>query len=157
MSKTVQQRFDEKYTPEPNSGCWLWMGARNEKGYGSMDVNGRSERAHRVSYRLHRGSIPEGLFVLHKCDIRRCVNPDHLFLGTAADNTADMFAKGRASDRSGANNPNSKITKLQAEEIRASKLPISVLMEKIGLSYHQIYCIQVGYRWRTPEQEVSDG
>ena len=89
LSKT--DRFENKYIPEPNSGCWLWVAGRMSNGYGGVMGNG----AHRTSWELYRGAIPEGLSVLHKCDVKICVNPDHLFLGTQADNLADMRGKNR--------------------------------------------------------------
>ncbi len=74
--------------------CWLWTGTKLSLGYGILSVAGKSVRAHRFSYEMHRGSTT-GKMVCHKCDTPLCVNPDHLFLGTAKDNTADMHAKGR--------------------------------------------------------------
>lgn len=72
-------------------GCWEWQGQRNEKGYGYW----RGKRAHRHSWEQANGVIPAGMFVMHVCDNPPCVRPDHLAIGTAADNTADMLAKGR--------------------------------------------------------------
>lgn len=80
---------------DKTSGCWLWRGASVPRGYGVIYFNGRQTYTHRVSYELHVGPIPDGLFVLHRCDVPACVNPDHLFIGSAADNVADMMAKGR--------------------------------------------------------------
>lgn len=90
----AHDRFVASYRVD-ESGCWLWR-ATGGRRYGSLFVDGRREQAHRVSWLLHRGKIPDGLHVLHKCDTPLCVNPDHLFLGTHADNMADMKAKGRA-------------------------------------------------------------
>lgn len=75
--------------------CWEWRGATNSKGYGRCKIQQRMWLAHRWSWVLHKGAIPVGLLVLHHCDNRRCVNPEHLFLGTARDNTQDMIRKGR--------------------------------------------------------------
>lgn len=97
MRRSALDRFSRKYIPEPNSGCWLWLGAISATGYGYFDAREfpGEHRAHRISYRLHKGPIPDGLFVCHSCDQRSCVNPSHLWLGTALDNNRDMIAKGR--------------------------------------------------------------
>ena len=109
----LQERFDAKYVPEPNSGCWLWSAAVTPSGgakgkppkafYGTILVGRRGTLAHRVSYQLHCGHIPSGMSVLHTCDVPLCVNPEHLFLGTQTDNMRDCVAKGRKIMPSGAN------------------------------------------------------
>ncbi len=81
-------------TKQPN-GCILWLRHRDTGGYGQMEVDGRGARAHRVSYSIFVGPIPDGLWVLHRCDVRNCINPAHFFLGTRRDNINDMLAKGR--------------------------------------------------------------
>jgi hypothetical protein len=75
--------------------CWLWTRKPDAYGYGVFSVNGRHTRAHRFSWELHHGPVPDGLWVLHKCDTPACVRPDHLFIGTQMDNVTDMIAKGR--------------------------------------------------------------
>lgn len=81
-----------------SNGCWLWTGARGDHGYGTIGDGPPwvTKLAHRVSYELHKGPIPKGLYVLHTCDVRECVNPDHLYAGTPLDNVRDCFARGRA-------------------------------------------------------------
>ena len=94
MSKlSVLERFESKFVK--SDGCWLWQAGHFSNGYGSFNVNGRDCRAQRMAWVLYVGAIPEGLFVLHRCDVRECVNPAHLFLGSAADNVTDMVQKSR--------------------------------------------------------------
>lgn len=84
--------------PVTECGCWIWMSSLGGKGYGACPPRCSGEqRAHRLAWRIYRGAIPPKMMVLHRCDVRACVNPDHLWLGTNADNMRDMVAKGRSS------------------------------------------------------------
>jgi hypothetical protein len=86
-------RFMAKVQPVTESGCWIWMGAAGR--YGNMQMNKKHMDAHRASWLLFNGEIPNGMCVLHKCDVPLCVNPRHLFVATHRDNTHDMIRKGR--------------------------------------------------------------
>jgi hypothetical protein len=83
--------FLDRSVPEPNSGCWLWLGSVNANGYGKIG----GKLAHRMAWAAHNGPVPDGLNVLHSCDVRCCINPAHLFLGTQPENVADCIAKDR--------------------------------------------------------------
>ena len=98
--------------------CWFWIGGKDSDGYGLRDVDGKVKGAHRVSYEYFRGDIPEGMCVLHACDVPACVNPAHLFVGTHQDNMDDMAAKGRAAI--GEKNGYAKLTKDDVLKIRAA-------------------------------------
>lgn len=127
------QKFYDKITGEPNTGCWLWMGEWMPTGYGRHHPKTGRTGAHRFSYQAHRGQIPKGMFVCHKCDVPACVNPDHLFIGTQADNMADKARKGRTPDRHGEKHP---LCKLKDEDIRKI-----YLLRKDGLKQKEIAAI----------------
>jgi hypothetical protein len=92
-SISEEERFWEKVNKTET--CWIWTANKSKLGYGKFSVQGKSVPAHRYAYSLVHGSIPHGLFVCHKCDVPSCINPEHLWLGSPSDNTADMVAKNR--------------------------------------------------------------
>ena len=92
----VEIRFNTKYLINEHTDCWEWTAATNNIGYGMFRFdNYKMRTAHRVSYELHKGPIPQGKVVCHTCDNPKCVNPDHLWVGTLKDNAQDMVNKGR--------------------------------------------------------------
>lgn len=130
-------------------GCWLWVGCHVSNGYGRMDFRGRKIGAHQASWIIHNGTIPVGLFVCHRCDVRDCVRPDHLFLGTQADNLADATRKGR--NPRGESHGRARLLLPQVHEIRSrlAKGELqSVLCDEFGVTQATISRIKLGKSWR---------
>ena len=121
--------------------CWLWTGAKASWGYGMINSGppeNHAIRAHRLSWEMHNGPIPDGMAVCHHCDTPACVNPDHLFLGTIADNNADMGAKGRrrgGGAPAGDDHPLRKLTDAEIAEIRTAYQPGRVTYKELGRRY----------------------
>lgn len=116
--KPLFDRFMKRVSPEPNSGCWLWFGSGTNDGYGQIGIDGRNHLAHRISFELHYGKISPDTKVLHSCDLPCCVNPEHLFLGTQADNMADMVKKKRHARLRGEAHGRAKLTDDDVRTIR---------------------------------------
>lgn len=115
----LENRFWKKVIKSPDGGCWTWHGTGDRDGYGHIGVGGKTRLAHRVSWQLHYGNIPDGLFVLHHCDNPSCINPTHLFLGTAKDNMRDMVNKDRSAKKSRAyKSRNTKLSQSDVQDIR---------------------------------------
>lgn len=145
--------FNDKHTPGPTSGCWLWTGAVGSGTYGTMTRNikgGKSlyKLAHRFSWERHNGPIPEGLCVLHKCDVRTCVNPGHLFLGTQKDNLHDMHKKGRDIPPAGSRNSHAKIAEKDVRYIRNSEGSDKDISDKFGIQTQTVKRIRNKLSWR---------
>ena len=150
MRPAAKERFMAKVEPEPNTGCWLWKGYVLPDGYGAVSIAGkRSRAAHRISWELFRGEIPPGMLVCHRCDVRACVNPEHLFLGSLQENAADMKRKGRS--RAGESNPAAKLKAAEVREIKAMMarpgFSARETAARFGVSPGLIYAIRKGRAW----------
>lgn len=132
--------------------CWLWQGAKHSGGYGGVRRVGYPNLAHRVSWHITNGPIPEGLLVLHACDTRNCVKPSHLWLGTYQDNAKDMVAKGRGAitkiDVRGERHGAAKLTWEKVREIRTSLEPGYLLAARFGIARQTISKVRLGRLWK---------
>lgn len=115
-----------------DTGCWLWKMQTSPGGYGLAGQHGKVRKAHRIAWVAARGPIPDGLHVCHRCDVRRCCNPDHLFLGTNLDNTLDKVAKGR--QLKGSEAPSAKLTEADASIIKML-LGLGVRVSRLAALY----------------------
>ena len=138
QSESLRQRLERHSIPEPNSGCLLWQGSATKNGYGWVRWNGARLIAHRASWEDANGQpIPQGMCVLHKCDVPACINPDHLSIGTQSENLADMAKKGRAKygkRRGGKPSWNVKLTKADVLSIRCDPRPTAALALVYGVA-----------------------
>lgn len=129
------------------TGCWIWTGPQNGKGYGVFYTGNKDRSAHRISYEVFKGPIPDGLHVLHRCDTPACVNPAHLRAGTVKENMAEREARGRRDVR-GEQIGTSKLTEAQIREIKASAgISQKALAEKYGVKPTHIWRIRTGKSW----------
>lgn len=152
---SAKQRFDEAFSPEPNTGCWLWLLSVGRDGYGRFADKRKSSGAHRASYRLNVGPIPKGMHVLHCCDQRTCVNPAHLFLGTHVENMADRQRKGRTA--SGERVHGARLSQADVVAVRAQigRRTQSQIAEQFGVGASTIAMIACGRNWRHVNEAAS--
>ncbi len=167
--RPVSERFWEKV--RKTNTCWLWIGSIANHGYGQISYKLKPVVAHRISFELHYGAIPKGMWVLHRCDNKACVNPDHLFLGTNFDNVQDMIRKGRSwsqKDRAavvrlghkcrkylphiyGVKQHSAKLTPAKVRKIRtlcAAGLSFTAIGKKFGVARTSIAAIYRGKNWK---------
>jgi hypothetical protein len=148
--------FDHRPLPErfwkfvrKTDSCWEWKGSKFRTGYSRISVRGKSRLAHRVSFALNVGEIPEGMLICHRCDNRWCVNPEHLFIGSHADNAGDMLSKGRSSR--GEKNSHSKLTEqavLEIRQLQSQGLRGIEIAKLFGVDVATISHIKVGRHWK---------
>ncbi len=150
----VRERFWSKVDSSGGpTACWIWKGTRNPYGYGTF-MTSRNVMAHRVSWGLWMGEPPpSNLFVCHRCDNRPCVNPAHLFLGTAADNNWDMVRKGRwrGGSKPGSLHPSSKLTfetATAARQMWSDGRPVRAIAAELGVSVPTIYRVLRRQAWK---------
>lgn len=152
QNKTRKQKLLERVAMT-FSDCWYWTGFIDELGYG-VSSDHKVRKAHRLSWSIFNGDIPKGMKVLHKCDIRSCVNPNHLFLGTQADNVQDMISKGRQvypTPKPGVLNPQAKLTPIKVLEIREKYKngeTLNDLTEEYGISKMTVFRAAKQISWR---------
>jgi len=148
-------RFARYVFPVTECGCWIWTGALHVRdGYGVFSTLDPKMvwGAHRYAWQLRNGPIPDGMHVLHRCDVRCCVNPDHLFLGTHADNMRDKVSKNRQSIARGSR---PQLSPGQVLEIRGSNLPLVELGKLYGVTRISIGNIRSGRTWSRLKSEVA--
>ncbi len=149
-SMSLRKRFENKIIR--TATCWLWNASvrKAKDGYGQINATGSPTKklmAHRVAYELYVGSIPKGMLVLHRCDNPRCVNPEHLFLGTPLDNTTDMIRKGRNASQAGETNGYAKLTWKAIHLIRSDNRLQRVIAAEYGVCQTLIGKIKRGEVW----------
>lgn len=149
MRKTELENFERHI--DKSGDCWLWTASTVGNGYGQFHNRLiRGKYAHRYSFRITNGHLPEDLLVLHKCDTPRCVRPDHLFLGTYKDNSDDKIAKGRYRNGSspGEKNPRHKLSSAEVLAIRADSRGATEIAQEKGIDRTTVHRIRTGRSWR---------
>lgn len=150
---TLEERFWNFVQKKSDDECWEWQGQRLSNGYGRISLGAKSlgsDGAHRVSWRIaNKQEIPDGMFVMHKCDNPCCVNPNHLTIGTPKDNTQDMISKGRKRvvSAKGEGNGKSLLDEEKVRFIRSSTLNHAELGRQLGVSPNCIRGVRISRTW----------
>lgn len=144
-ARPITERFTEKVRPHAD-GCHEWIGTLMPNGYGQVHLSGRTAYAHRVAWELAFGTIPRGMFVLHSCDNRKCVNPTHLWLGSFQDNMDDMTNKLRHAH--GARNGHAKLTVKHVRAIRAASGTHQAISQRFGVTQPLVSMIRTRRIWK---------
>jgi hypothetical protein len=152
----LERRFWAKVDRSDPDGCWPWIGFRRKAGYGCFFALGQSRQATHVALWLTTGEwLPKGIFACHHCDNPSCVNPAHLFLGTAADNARDCLEKGRDVNPQGERNGSAKLTEDDVRAILAAPESQRQLAAKYGVTQQLIGLIRTRKIWRHVTEEVN--
>lgn len=150
--RPLRERLLEKLEPCPATGCWLFTGGLNESGYGVLGAprSNKFIKAHRASWELHKGPIPKGVLVLHRCDVPSCCNPGHLYLGSFKDNSQDMVRKGRdfRPDNRGERASYALLNWSAARDMRKREMTQRGYAEKYGVSRSTVNQVQRNAIWR---------
>jgi hypothetical protein len=133
--RNPKQRLYDKFKVDESTGCWNWTAGLDRDGYSVFEFRPFAQRGHRASWIIHNGSIPDGMLVCHKCDNRKCINPDHLFLGTSSDNNQDMMNKMRNIYHCGSKSVLSKLTEEKVIEMRDRYAKGGITQRKLALEY----------------------
>lgn len=141
----LSERLRKLSEVNSETGCVEWVGKKYKNGYGQIEINGRCTGTHRIAWEVANGNIPDGLHVLHKCDNRACINPEHLFLGTHTDNVADMIAKKRQAKGEG--HGRAKLTESQVLQIRRDQRIQKEIAAEYGIRFQSVSDIKRGLTW----------
>ena len=151
LVKKINSSLVESSVNALSTPCWLWLGAKDRTGYGTVYVEGKNHKVHRLVWQMKHGTIPCGMLVCHRCDVRNCANPTHLFLGSQSDNMRDMYDKNRQPCKMGESNGNSKLTSSEVQGIKSLRENGTTLRELssiFGVCMSTISRVCIGVTWK---------